>query len=115
MTLAAMIAPQSVSPRPTKLWITTGSVLRVSSFMKVSASMNSFQPSRKHSTAVVARPGAASGRIPPPHRAQPRRAVGARSVLELVGYPDEEAAHHPDRQRDREGEVGDDQPGVRPQ
>ena len=34
--------------------------MRVSSFMNVSASMNSFQPSRKHSTAVVARPGAAS-------------------------------------------------------
>ena len=46
-----------------KLWSTTGTVLRDSSFMNVSASMNSFQPSRKHSTAVVASPGAASGSI----------------------------------------------------
>ena len=88
---AACRAPTSPSPRPSRCrrgrrsdCSTSGTVLRSSSLMNVSASRNSFQPSRKLSTAVDRQAGRGQRQHDPHHRADPRRAVDPRRVLELL-------------------------------
>ena len=112
MMLVAITAAQSVCPRPTNVCSTTGSVSFDSSFMKVSANMNSFQALMNEKVAQVARPGSASGStiraIACSRVAPSTSAASSSSDRDRL----DEAAQDPDRQRHREGQVGDDQPRV---
>ena len=72
------------------------------------ANRKSFQRKMKTRIAAVSRPGAASGTMMP-ERLERRGAVDLRGLLEVPRDLTVESGQHPDREREREGQVRDDQ------
>ena len=83
------------------------------SFSRTRAKMYSFQLVMNAKTDVATRPGRDERQQDPDERAEPGVAVDHRRLLELPRDADDEAAQRPDRERQRERQVGDDHAGQR--
>ena len=81
-----------------------------SSFMNVRAKMNSFHAVMKREHAGRHQPGRHQREQDRPEHPPPRRPVDVRRLLDLDGHRGDEAAQRPDRERQRERDVDDDQP-----
>ena len=108
---AAMLPVGAVNDdSPVKKARAAGTVREASELVSEIAKRKSFQQKMKTRIAAVKTPGAASGTITLRERLERRRAVDLGRLLQLPGDLPEEGDEDVDRQRQREGEVGDDQP-----
>ena len=87
----------------------SGIVLSACELMRYSPTRNSFQMKMRAKMAATTMPGRTSGSMTRQQDAEPRAAVDQRRVVELARDLVEEADEDPDRQRQAEGDVGDDQ------
>ena len=99
---------------PVKKASAAGTVREASEEVSEIAKTKSFQAKMKTRIAAVNTPGAASGTITLRNAWNGRRPVDLGRLLEVPGDLAEEGDEDVDRQRQREGQVGDDQaqPGV---
>ena len=98
---------------PVKNVSAAGTVRARSVEVSDAASRNSFQQKKNVRIAVVKTPGAASGTITLRNACHARRPVDLGRLLHLPRDLAEERRHRPDRERQGERQVGDDQPDPR--